>query len=96
MGVDGTAASDDGGSLEAQAVIYDSFPEGAASNLGIQLSRVDIATFGKQEFAFFISRGGSFLAIYELPEGPEQDERVEMKRLAAHTAKGATCIGIPT
>ena len=72
---DGTAASDDGGALEAQAMIYDSFPEGDASNLGIQLSRVDIATFGKQEFAFFISRGGSFLAIYELIGGPTEDAR---------------------
>ena len=64
---DGTAALDHGGALEAQAMLSDSFPEGDASNLGIQLSRVEIAAFGKQEFAFFISRGGSFLAIFELP-----------------------------
>ena len=73
--VDGSATWDDGGTLEAQAVGYDRFPEGDASNLGIELSRVDIATFGEQEFAFFISTAGSFLAIYELPGGPTQDAR---------------------
>ena len=56
----------DNGELERIAAEYGHYPEGRSEAGGIEVEGMEVASFGKKQFAFVGSEKGSFVAVYDI------------------------------
>ncbi|MCA8957753.1 MAG: esterase-like activity of phytase family protein, partial [Planctomycetes bacterium] len=62
----GNLAWEDKGLLESVAVSFSHYPEGRSENKGAEFEGVTTATFGRDDYAFFLSERGSFMAVFDI------------------------------
>ncbi|MEZ5989050.1 MAG: esterase-like activity of phytase family protein [Planctomycetota bacterium] len=67
--VDGKQVWDDKGLTEAVSIHYSHYPDGRSDAKGTEIEGVTTATFGKKDFAFYLSERGSFMAVWDITGG---------------------------
>lgn len=59
---------DDGGEVEAHAVVLGHYPEGRSENKGVEMEGVATGRFGGKDFAIVCSERGSFVVVYDITD----------------------------